>query len=114
MAVLEGGQLAAALFVTRSGRLPGRDWLIAQLGAGDPATSAELLAGRPATPQPDRGPIVCACFDVGLKTILEAIRGESLMTVEAVGAALSAGTNCGSCRPAIQRLIGQRKEAASG
>ena len=53
-----------------------------------------------------------------MTTILEAIAGQSLMTVEAVGAALSAGTNCGSCRPAIRRLIGETTtapgEVASG
>ena len=58
------------------------------------------------------------CFDVGMKTILEAIGSHGLVSVEAVGAALSAGTNCGSCRPAIQRLIGETKavaeEAANG
>jgi assimilatory nitrate reductase catalytic subunit len=113
-AVLADGRLRAALYVTRTGRLPDRDWLIAQLSAGAAATSVELLAGRPAAPQPDRGPIVCVCFDVGMKTILEAIGSDGLTTVEAVGAALSAGSNCGSCRPAIQRLIGARKQAAHG
>jgi len=113
MAVLDQGRLNAALYVTRSGRLPDRDWLIDQLSAAQ-ASSVELLAGRPAVPQPDRGPIVCACFDVGMNTILEAIAGQSLLSVEAVGAALSAGTNCGSCKPAIRRLIGETKEAANG
>jgi assimilatory nitrate reductase catalytic subunit len=74
----------------------------------------ELLAGRPAVPLPDRGPIVCVCFDVGLNTIVEAVATQGLVSVEAVGAALSAGTNCGSCRPAIRRLIGAAKEAAHG
>ena len=111
-AVLEDGRISAALFVTRDGRLPRRDWLIAQLEAAELASSMELLAGRPATPQPDRGPIVCVCFDVGMNTIVEAIGSQGLVSVEAVGKALSAGTNCGSCRPAIQRLIGEIKEAA--
>jgi assimilatory nitrate reductase catalytic subunit len=113
-----GGRLAAALYVTRTGRLPDRDWLAAQLAAADPASSVELLAGRPAAPLPDPGPIVCVCFDVGMKTILGAIAEQGLVSVEAVGAALAAGTNCGSCRPAIQRLIGETQatpgEAASG
>ena len=61
---------------------------------------------------PPKGPIVCACFDVGLNTIVDAIAGQSLVTVEDVGTAIGAGTNCGSCRPAIQRLIGEIKEAA--
>ena len=66
-----------------------------------------LLAGRPGVAQEDRGAIVCACFDVGINTILGAIASEGLVSVEAVGAALSAGTNCGSCKPAIRRLIGE-------
>jgi assimilatory nitrate reductase catalytic subunit len=111
-AVLVHGELRAALYLTRTGRLPDREWLIAQLAAADTAPSVELLAGRPAAAQPDRGAIVCVCFDVGMKTIVEAIGAQSLTTVEAVGKALSAGTNCGSCRPAIQRLIGKTKEAA--
>ncbi|HEY6815934.1 MAG TPA: molybdopterin-dependent oxidoreductase [Croceibacterium sp.] len=114
IAVLAAGRLSAALYLTRTGRLPDRDWLVAQLASAELASSTELLAGRPAVPQPDRGPIVCACFDVGMKTILEAIGSRGLVSVEAVGAALSAGTNCGSCRPAIQRLICETKEAASG
>ncbi|MCP6374014.1 hypothetical protein NL455_29465, partial [Klebsiella pneumoniae] len=32
VAILRDGRLAAILFVTRSGDLPARDWLIAQLG----------------------------------------------------------------------------------
>ncbi|KRA80582.1 nitrate reductase [Altererythrobacter sp. Root672] len=112
-AVLDGnGRLSAALFVSSAGRLPDREWLIAQLAAAETASSVELLAGRPATPQADRGPIVCVCFDVGMKTIVEAIGSQGLISVEAVGKALSAGTNCGSCKPAIQRLIGETKEAA--
>jgi assimilatory nitrate reductase catalytic subunit len=64
-----------------------------------------LLAGRPAIAGPDRGPIVCVCFDVGENTLCSAIAGQKLDSVEAVGAATNAGTNCGSCRPAIARLL---------
>jgi len=111
IAVVNKGRVDAALYITHSGRLPKRDWLIAQLDATELASSMELLAGRPATPQADRGPIVCVCFDVGMKTIVEAIGSQGLASVEAVGKCLSAGTNCGSCRPAIQRLIGETREA---
>ena len=96
--------MQAALFVSRAPGLPPRDWLAEQLGAVDPSVM-ELLAGRPATPAPDRGPIICVCFDVGLKTIVAAIAERSLLSVEAVGAAINAGTNCGSCRPAIAKLL---------
>ncbi len=103
-AVVVDGQLQGALFLARDGSLPPRDWLVEQLG-GEDASTVELLAGRPATPQADRGPIVCVCFDVGMKTILDAIRTTALASVEQVGAALGAGTNCGSCRPAIARML---------
>jgi assimilatory nitrate reductase catalytic subunit len=114
IAVLEAGCLGAALYITRNGCLPDRAWPIAQLAAAGAASSVELLAGRPAKPLPDDGPIVCACFDVGMNTIVEAIVSQELLSVEAVGVALSAGTNCGSCKPAIRRLIGETKEAANG
>ncbi|MES2291124.1 MAG: molybdopterin-dependent oxidoreductase [Pseudomonadota bacterium] len=113
-AVVRGGKLLAALYLSRTGSLPTRDWLIGQLSSVDAPSAIELLAGRPATPAPDRGAIVCVCFDVGMKTITAAIATQGLTSVEAVGAALSAGTNCGSCRPAIQRLIGTVKETAHG
>jgi assimilatory nitrate reductase catalytic subunit len=103
-ASIDNGNLQAALFIARGGGLPPREWLIEQLG-GEGANPVELLAGRPATPQADRGPIICVCFDVGMTTILDSIRANALTSVEAVGAALNAGTNCGSCRPAIARLL---------
>jgi len=107
LAVLQHGKLAAALFVTRTGALPSRDWLVSQLGEQQ---SAAVLAGRAAVPQPEKGAIVCVCFDVGMKTIVRAVAEQRLTSVAEVGAALSAGTNCGSCRPAIARLLEQAKE----
>ena len=103
-AVVAEGRLQAALYVSRGRDLPPRDWLIEQLGAVG-VQANELLAGRAAVAAPDRGPVVCVCFDIGLKTIASAITTQRLATVEGVGAALRAGTNCGSCRPAIAGLL---------
>jgi assimilatory nitrate reductase catalytic subunit len=105
-AFIEDGRLARALFITTAGRLPPRDWLVdlflsQALGAED---RMALLAGRPLGPRPDVGPIVCACLKVGAKTLDAAIAGGCL-TVEAVGEATGAGTNCGSCRPQIAAMI---------
>lgn len=111
IAILKDGKLAAALFLTREGLLPSREWLIAQIG--EAASGPAVLAGAPPGAREDRGPIVCLCFDVGLKTIVAAVASQQLTSVEAVGAALSAGTNCGSCRPAIRRLIEQNRSAAN-
>lgn len=109
-AVVAGGHLKGALFIARDDGLPQREWLIDQLG-GEDASTLELLAGRPATPQADRGPIICVCFDIGMATILDTIRADALTTVEAVGAAINAGTNCGSCRPEIARLLQTERQA---
>jgi assimilatory nitrate reductase catalytic subunit len=108
VAILKEGRLTAVLFVTVDGSLPPRDWLIAQLAA--PAVAPTLLAGRAPGSSIDRGPIVCVCFDIGARTIIDAIRRDGLADVAAVGAALRAGTNCGSCRPAIARLVADHVE----
>jgi assimilatory nitrate reductase catalytic subunit len=103
IAVIAKERLEAVLFLTRTGELPGRDWLIAQLDA--PEVAPTLLAGRAPGAMPDRGPVVCACFDVGLKTIVSAITEQQLADVPAIGKALNAGTNCGSCRPALACIL---------
>ncbi|HEX9805349.1 MAG TPA: (2Fe-2S)-binding protein, partial [Alteraurantiacibacter sp.] len=97
------GALLAALYATRAGRLPERDWIARQFAAQD-ASPVELLAGRPSAPQPDRGPLVCLCHDVGENELLAAAEAGA-ETVAAIGAATCAGTNCGSCRPIIARLL---------
>ncbi len=112
VAVLRDGKLAAVLFLSQSGGLPSRDWLISQLSQPQ---GPGVLAGRAPGAQPDRGAIVCACFDVGMRTIVAAIAEQQLADVAAIGSALKAGTNCGSCRPALARLLAEsRKEAVNG
>ena len=99
----EAGRLLAMLFVTRTGELPPREWVVREF-ANRQALSAELLAGRPSTPLPDRGPVVCVCHDVGESAILSAIC-DGASSVAAVGDMTCAGTNCGSCRPLIRKLL---------
>ncbi len=112
VAILREGRLAAVLFATGEGELPGRDWLIGQLAQPQ---GLQVLAGRAPGAQADCGPIVCACFGVGVRTIVAAIRDQKLVDVAAIGAALGAGTNCGSCRPAIAQLIAtETREIANG
>ncbi|UAK26722.1 nitrate reductase [Sphingomonas nostoxanthinifaciens] len=109
-AVIVEGRVAAVLFVTRDGKLPSRDWLISQLGQA--SAGPVLLAGRAAGAAVDSGVVVCVCFDVGLKTLVAAIADQKLVSVAAIGAALGAGTNCGSCRPALAKLIAKTPEVA--
>ena len=53
---------------------------------------------------PDRGAIVCVCHGIGEHAITAAAKAGAA-TVADVGKATCAGTNCGSCRPAIARLL---------
>jgi assimilatory nitrate reductase catalytic subunit len=107
IAVFRDGRVAAVLFVTASGELPSRDWLVAQLGQ---LQGPAVLAGRAPGAPPESGPIVCVCFDVGASTILRTIASQRLTTVAEVGKALRAGTNCGSCRTAISGLLDQARK----
>ena len=108
-AVLVDGRLRACLFIAPGPELPLRGWLAGLFAASelDSTERASLLAGRPGQGQRDNGRIVCACFGVGLNTLTAAIRDQRLMTPEAIGAALQAGTNCGSCVPELRQLIAQ-------
>lgn len=103
-----GDQLESCLFISASAeRLPPRDWLVSLFAQEtlSPADRASLLAGKPAVAAEDKGRTVCACFNVGEKTILKAIAEQGLNSVEAIGHCLNAGTNCGSCLPELQELL---------
>ena len=101
------GRLDAVLIVQPDRRLPPRDWLteLFRKDQIEPAERGRVLRGTPPGGGQDAGPIVCSCFSVGVNTLTAAIRDKSLRTPEAIGAALHAGTNCGSCVPELRRLI---------
>ncbi|MBD9572202.1 nitrate reductase [Ensifer sp. ENS08] len=106
LAFFDGPQLLAAFFLAREPVAVARNWAIAQLGA-DHANLRKrfaLVAGRPGADKPDPGATVCSCFGVGVNQIVAAVRG-GCHSVEAVGVALNAGTNCGSCRAEIRGII---------
>jgi assimilatory nitrate reductase catalytic subunit len=104
-AAFRGERLVAALFVAPEPVPVSRGWAAEQLGQTiAPADRLRLLAGRAGAAQPDRGAQVCACFDVGAGQIAAVVAG-GCRSVAAVGAALQAGTNCGSCRGEIARII---------
>lgn len=101
IALHEDGLLIGALFISPTPVAVMRDYL--QTLPGQKALDA--LSGRSPADLPNPGPILCACFSIGVNTILEAIETKGLMTVDAIGEALSAGTNCGSCRPELSDLL---------
>ncbi|MGQ3361765.1 MAG: (2Fe-2S)-binding protein, partial [Phreatobacter sp.] len=72
----------------------------------DAAERRALLSGRAAGGMPDPGPTICACFSVGLAAVGTAIAAGAA-DVDAVGRATKAGTNCGSCRSEIKKILAQ-------
>ncbi len=103
---LVDGRLSRVLFLGPSPDLPTRQWLgerFADLEL-EGATRRSLLAGQ-ASGAKDVGPIICTCFGVGLNTIVEAIHEQKLTSVEEIGKALRAGTNCGSCIPELTEIL---------
>jgi assimilatory nitrate reductase catalytic subunit len=114
-ALFEKGRLVGALFVAPKPVDVARDFIIENFKQDFPdiRRRLEILAGRPGADRPDPGAIVCSCFRIGINQIATAIRRDGLITVEAIGAALKAGTNCGSCRPEIRKAIDENVTALS-
>jgi assimilatory nitrate reductase catalytic subunit len=103
-----GERLEACLYVSRRPQLPARAWLMSLFA--QPITERDrtaLLAGRPLAAGADPGPLVCSCFRIGRRTIVEAVRAHGLSDTREVGERLQAGTNCGSCLPEIRALLAQ-------
>ena len=103
MAFAAENTLCAALFLSPEPVALSRGTLTDLLGQ---PFHTSVLSGRPTQDRPDPGPIVCACFGVGRNTIAQAISG-GCETVQALGAKVQAGTNCGSCKPELAALIAQ-------
>jgi assimilatory nitrate reductase catalytic subunit len=100
------GCLEACLFIAPAqSSLP---WdVMKALFEADPLPEAQrrlVLAGKSTDGVADQGPLVCACFGVGINAIHAAI-AQGAGNVEEIGKALRAGTNCGSCLPELKRIL---------
>ncbi len=103
-ALVRNGSLIAVVFIGPDHMLPPREWLIWLFAEMlTPVTRRSILAGRPADGRV-ADPHVCVCHGIGEVAILRSA-AEGCGTVEAVGRATRAGTNCGSCRPEIRALL---------
>ncbi len=104
VAIIENDRITALFFASPTPVVVARPHAAALIG--QEVSSLNALAGRAAADQPDPGPTVCACFQVGANTLRDAVVGGAT-TVEALGEATCAGTNCGSCKPELAALISQ-------
>ena len=108
-------RLQSCAFVATTKSLPSRNWL-ATLFASRSLSDADrmaILAGRAPKGALETGAIVCSCFAVGRSTLLRAIRGDRLVSVEQIGKALQAGTSCGSCIPELKGLLAESSASAA-
>jgi assimilatory nitrate reductase catalytic subunit len=107
MAAFRDGRLDSAFFLGPANSAPQWNAVKALFEAEAIADTQRrmLLSGRAADGLAETGPVICACFGVGLGVIREAIAAKTATSVEAIGKALRAGTNCGSCLPELKRIV---------
>jgi assimilatory nitrate reductase catalytic subunit len=107
------GRLTGCLFLGKSETAPTWDAVKALFEAEklDDSQRRAVLSGKSTEGIEDPGPVICACFGVGLNVIRGAIASGAAVNIEEIGRALRAGTNCGSCLPELKRIVGRESVA---
>jgi assimilatory nitrate reductase catalytic subunit len=115
VAAFADGRLIGALFIGPAEATPQWDTVKALFEAeslGD-AQRRAVLSGKSTDGMADPGPVICACFGVGLNVIRGALESGAAANVDDIGKALRAGTNCGSCLPELKKIVSQQKQEKS-
>ncbi|MDE2121072.1 MAG: molybdopterin-dependent oxidoreductase, partial [Betaproteobacteria bacterium] len=115
---LEGDGLAAVLLTGSVAATAAQTWLYELLTSAGAARSLGRLLLAPG-PQPpkggrSRGAQVCNCFDVHeteIVSALERLPGDATQRLAGLQRTLHCGTQCGSCLPALRRLVSQEQMA---
>jgi assimilatory nitrate reductase catalytic subunit len=107
VAAFRSGQLDACVFVGPARAPPRWDAMLALFEAGelDESERLLLLSERGDEGRADSGPVICACFNVRLAAIRDALDTGIAADVADIGRILRAGTNCGSCVPELRGII---------
>jgi assimilatory nitrate reductase catalytic subunit len=113
IAAFRGGRLEGCLFVGPSNDAQQWDAVRALFASASLADHERriVLSGQRADGVADTGPVICACFGVGLTAIRDAITTGKAASVADIGRALRAGTNCGSCVPELRGIIEKTVQA---
>jgi assimilatory nitrate reductase catalytic subunit len=114
IAALRCGRLESCVFVGPAPSAPQWDVVRALFESGILAERDRriLLSGRSGEGMVETGPVICACFGVGLLAIREALAAGTAVSVADIGRTLRAGTNCGSCLPELRGIIERTVAAA--
>jgi assimilatory nitrate reductase catalytic subunit len=105
------GRLEGCLFVGPADAPPQWDAVKALFEADTLADHERraLLSGQSTDALRAIGPIVCTCFGIGHAAIRDALASRRATSVEEIGAALRAGTNCGSCLPELKKMLAHER-----
>jgi assimilatory nitrate reductase catalytic subunit len=92
--------------------LPDRGAIAASLGDSLADSRIDAFLATPAAEAAFTGRTICNCFDIGIGTLRRAIVDDGLSSLAEIGAALRAGTNCGSCIPELNAFLREATPAA--
>ncbi|MDE2517190.1 MAG: nitrate reductase [Rhodospirillales bacterium] len=111
IAVLRAERLIAVLLLAAADHFPPEAALAARLGTViAEGMRTRLLGGLEAIPEEEAQ--LCVCFGVGRQAIAHAIATRGIDSVAEIGAAVKAGTNCGSCVPELQAILAAMRQPA--
>jgi assimilatory nitrate reductase catalytic subunit len=106
MAAFVEGRLIGCLFVGTLAAAPQWDTVktLFEAESVGEVQRRVVLSGKSTEGFADFGPMICACFGVGLNVIRAAIENGAA-NVDEIGKALRAGTNCGTCLPELKKIV---------
>lgn len=115
IAGFDSAGLVFALWLSREPVQVSREWAVSQLTQRieNPLNRSAILSGRPGSGRAGPGALVCSCFGVGTNQIAALAASGAATSVDAVGVALKAGTNCGACRTDIRRILNEHRLQAA-
>jgi assimilatory nitrate reductase catalytic subunit len=113
LAAFRSEQLDACIFVGPAETPPQWDAVRSLFEAGVVAERDRriLLSGRSSDGLAETGPVICACYSVGLTAIRKVIATGEAASVADIGRTLRAGTNCGSCVAELRAIIEEMAKA---
>ena len=113
VAAFINGRLAGAFFIGPADAAPQWDTVknLFEMETLGGAQRRAVLSGKSTDGLADPGPVICACFGVGLNVIRGAIESGAAANVDDIGKVLRAGTNCGSCLPELKRIVSHERIA---
>ena len=104
-AFVQNGQLNNAYITSEQLTTQSLDWLQSVLDLPlDSSIELTLISGI-VEGKLAQGKIICACKQVGINTITEAIQEQGCHSLDSIKQCTGAGTGCGSCLPEVESIL---------